>query len=137
MSLLNDPRANCEKKKRLPFLQQQCVVYLITILCLRYVGLCAAGIYLRHLAKGTCAPSYPVASSTLIWDLMRLLNTDLVPAVIHTFQPSFVLSTLYSGLLFVSVVWLFFFLNSSAFINSRIHSCYRPLPRPHFSLKAS
>lgn len=131
MSLVNDPRAKREKASFPP--TAMCGISDIT-LCLRYVGLCAAGIYLRHLAKGTCAPSYPVACSTLIWDLMRLHNTDLVPAVIHTFQPSFVLSTLYPGLLFVSVVWLFFFLNSSAFINSRIHSCYRPLLCPHFFL---
>lgn len=107
MSLVNDPRVDCGRKDFF-FLEQLCVVYLITILCLRYVGFCTAGVYLRHLTKGTCAPSQPAAFSTLIWDPMRLLNTDLVPAVIHTFQPSFVLSTLLQFALCFCSLSLFF-----------------------------
>lgn len=71
-----------------------------------------------------------------------LLNTDLGPNAPAQHWSSACCDSYFPTLFcpFYSIPWValrfcslaLFFLNSSAFINSRIHSCYRPLLCPHF-----
>lgn len=73
MSLVNDPGATSSPLTPMCGISDSYVWDFFSLRSLPFFF--AATLYLRHQAKGTCAPSYPVACSTM--NLMRLLNTEM------------------------------------------------------------